>query len=75
MPRGLGNKDMEGSVSVRKLLGSLSLASRPLFMLLLLPRIPFPLLWLSKFCPVSQILLVCQLARGLSSSHSMEPQR
>lgn len=58
--RGLGNKDTKGSVSVRKLLGSLSPPSRPLFMLLPLPRIPFCLLLLSKFHPVSQIWLMSQ---------------
>lgn len=47
-------------VSVRKLLGSRSPPSRPLFMLLLLPSIPFCLLLLSKFHPVSQIWLMSQ---------------
>ena len=58
--RGLGNKDTKGSVSVRKLLGSLSPPSRPLFMLLPLPRIPFCLLPPPKFRPVSQIWLMSQ---------------
>lgn len=51
----LGNKDTKGSVCVRRLLGSLGPAPRPLFMLRPLPRALFCLLRFSKsHPPVSQ---------------------
>ena len=63
----LGNKDTNGSVCVRKLLGSLDPAHRPLFMLCPLPRALFCLLRFSKSPPKSP--------RRLSDPHSMEFQR
>lgn len=64
---GLGNKDVEERVSVG-LLGSFSLASRPLSMLFPLPRIPFPL---------GLHILPCLPALSHISQrfHSMELQR
>lgn len=60
MPRGLGNKDTKGSVSVRKLLGSRGPPSRPLFTLLPCQEYSFVLSG-SKFHPASHVLLMSQL--------------
>lgn len=59
-----GERGHGGSAQARKPLGSRSPASRPLFMLLAPPSIPFPLRWLSRLHPASQTSLVSQLLQG-----------
>lgn len=62
-----GERGHGGSARARKPLGSRSPASRPLFMLLAPPSIPFPLRRLSGLHPASQTLLISQLLQGGAS--------
>lgn len=63
-----GERGHGGSASVRKLLGSLSPASRPLFPQLALPTIPLPVLRLTRLLPASQTSLLSQLFQGFSGA-------